>query len=101
MAHATRFRCLDGGSGFCIALAMPEVGPGTAPDCVEVADLHHALATLAHEDEPCVQIEHLDAIVGGGQHAPQERRVPVQGQRICMLIRLLSPFAGDAYFPSA
>ena len=52
-----------------LQFTVPEVRPGAAPDGLEVADLHDALAALAHEDEVAVEVEHLDAVVRGGEHA--------------------------------
>ncbi len=45
-----------GGFGVPITLALPEIRPRTAEDVVEVADLHHPLAALAHENEIGVEV---------------------------------------------
>lgn len=63
----------DGSLGVRVALALPEVRPRAAADGVEVANLHHALATLAHEREARIQVEDLDAVGGRGEHAAHER----------------------------
>ena len=58
-----------------MARALPEVRPETALDGVEVVDFHHAPPAFTHEGEPAVEIEHLDAVLGGDQYAAQELRL--------------------------
>lgn len=70
--NAARLGRLQGGDRVDISFALPEVQPRAAADGVEIAHLHDALTNLVHEGEVRIQIEHLDAIVGRGQHTAQE-----------------------------
>src|SRR5215203_3415318 len=40
----------------------PELRPGAAPNLLNVVDLHDDLAARAHELEPGIEVEHLDAV---------------------------------------
>ena len=52
--------------GVLVPLAVPEVRPWTAADCVKVAYFHNPLPSLAHEGKLGVEIEHLNAVARGG-----------------------------------
>ena len=41
---------------------LPEIGPWTAENGLDVADLHPARAAGAHQHEPTLEIEDLDAV---------------------------------------
>lgn len=65
-------RRLDGGARLDMTLLLPEVGPGAAGDGVEVTHLHHALAALARDGQPCVELEHLNAVGRTGEDAGEK-----------------------------
>ncbi len=72
MPGASRPRRGHGSLGVLVALVPPEIRPRAAADGVEVVHLHDLLPTLIHEAEPGIEVEHLDAVAGGGQDAAQE-----------------------------
>ena len=75
VAEAAGQRCRHRRPGLGMELVKPEIGPGTAANGIEITHLQQAHATLGHESQVGVQIEHLDAVAGRGQHAAQERHI--------------------------
>ena len=77
MARAPGLGGSDSLPSLDVTLILPEIGPGTVLDRVEVADFHHAHPAFAHEGEPRVEVQDLDAIGRGGQDAAHELGVVV------------------------
>ena len=56
-----------------IALALPQVGPETTLDRIEVSDFHDAFGDVRHEYELAIKIENLDAVARRSEHALEKR----------------------------